>query len=122
MNRHTKEIRVDLSVSSEDDGDRTVITVGGEVDVYTASVLREQLDQQIGAGRRHLVLDLRNVTFMDSTGLGVLVGRLKLIRMRGGTMRLVCNSERILKVFAITGLDKVFQIFDSLEAARRGSA
>ncbi|HET8600399.1 MAG TPA: STAS domain-containing protein [Segeticoccus sp.] len=113
---------MDLSVSSEDDGDSTVITVGGEVDVYTASVLREQLDQQIGAGRRHLVLDLRGVAFMDSTGLGVLVGRLKLIRMRGGTMRLVCNSERILKVFAITGLDKVFQIFDSVEAAQGGVA
>ncbi|HET7303798.1 MAG TPA: STAS domain-containing protein [Segeticoccus sp.] len=108
---------MDLSVSAEDDGDATVITVSGEVDVYTAAVLRERLDEQIGSGRRHLVLDLRGVAFMDSTGLGVLVGRLKLIRMRGGTMRLVCNSERILKVFAITGLDKVFQIFDSLDEA-----
>ena len=66
---------------------------------------------------RHLVVDLQGVTFMDSTGLGVLVGRLKLVRVQDGTLKLVCTSERILKVFAITGLDKVFQIFDSIDEA-----
>ena len=98
---------MDLSISSADRGDVTVVHVAGEIDVYTAPVLRERLDEQISAGRRHLVVDLQGVTFMDSTGLGVLVGRLKL----------VCTSERILKVFAITGLDKVFQIFDSIDEA-----
>ena len=73
--------------------------------------------EQISAGRRHLVVDLQVVTFMDSTGLGVLVGRLKLVRVQDGTLKLVCTSERILKVFAITGLDKVFQIFDSIDEA-----
>lgn len=108
---------MDLSVTAVDDGEVTVITVGGEIDVYTAPVLRDQLDRQIAAGRHELVLDLRGVSFMDSTGLGVLVGRLKLIRLQGGSLRLVCSSERILKVFSITGLDKVFQIFDSVEEA-----
>jgi anti-sigma B factor antagonist len=107
---------VDLSISSADRGDVTVVHVAGEIDVYTAPVLRERLDEQI-AGRRHLVVDLQGVTFMDSTGLGVLVGRLKLVRVQDGTLKLVCTSERILKVFAITGLDKVFQIFDSTDDA-----
>jgi anti-sigma B factor antagonist len=108
---------VDLSISSADRGDVTVVHVAGEIDVYTAPVLRERLDEQISAGRRHLVVDLQGVTFMDSTGLGVLVGRLKLVRVQDGTLKLVCTSERILKVFAITGLDKVFQIFDSTDEA-----
>ena len=54
---------------------------------------------------------------MDSTGLGVLVGRLKLVRVHDGTLKLVCTNDRILKVFAITGLDKVFGIFDSIDEA-----
>jgi anti-sigma B factor antagonist len=55
---------------------------------------------------------------MDSTGLGVLVGRLKLVRGQNGTLRIVSSQDRILKVFKITGLDKVFHIYDSVEVAQ----
>ena len=108
---------MELSISSDARGEVTVVHVGGEIDVYTAPVLRERLDEHISAGRHHLVVDLEDVSFMDSTGLGVLVGRLKLVRAHNGTLRLVCSSERILKVFSITGLDKVFQIFATLDDA-----
>jgi len=108
---------VDLSISSDARDDVTIVHVGGEIDVYTAPVLRERLDEHISAGRDHLVVDLENVSFMDSTGLGVLVGRLKLVRVTNGSLRLVCSSERILKVFSITGLDKVFHIFGSVDDA-----
>jgi anti-sigma B factor antagonist len=113
---------VDLSISSESRGEVTVVHVGGEIDVYTAPMLREHLDEQISLGRHHLVIDLEDVPFMDSTGLGVLVGRLKLVRVKDGSLRLVCASERILKVFSITGLDKVFQIFTSLDDALAANA
>ncbi|GAA1241720.1 MULTISPECIES: STAS domain-containing protein [Oryzihumus] len=108
---------MDLSISSAERGGVTVVHVGGEIDVYTAPTLRERLDEQIKAGHTHLVVDLSGVTFMDSTGLGVLVGRLKSVRAQDGSLRLVCSAERILKVFAITGLDKVFQIFGSVDDA-----
>ena len=113
---------MDLSISSESRGEVTIVHVGGEIDVYTAPMLREHLDEHIAQGRHHLVVDLESVPFMDSTGLGVLVGRLKLIRVNNGTLRLVCSSERILKVFSITGLDKVFQIFASLDEALAATA
>jgi anti-sigma B factor antagonist len=106
---------VDLTITSEVRGEATVVHVGGEIDVYTAPVLREHLDEHISAGRHNLVVDLGGVSFMASTGLGVLVGRLKLVRAAGGTLRLVCSSDRILSVFSITGLDKVFQIFPSID-------
>jgi anti-sigma B factor antagonist len=108
---------VDLRISSDVREDVTVVHVGGEIDVYTAPVLREHLDEHISQGRHELVVDLGDVSFMDSTGLGVLVGRLKLVRVKNGTLRLVCSSDRILKVFSITGLDKVFQIFPSVDDA-----
>lgn len=113
---------MDLSISSESRGEVTIVHVGGEIDVYTAPMLREHLDEHIAHGRNNLVVDLEDVPFMDSTGLGVLVGRLKLIRVNDGTLRLVCSSERILKVFSITGLDKVFQIFGSLDEALAATA
>jgi len=108
---------VDLSITSEVRGETTVVHVAGEIDVYTAPLLREQLDEHISAGHDDLVVDLGGVSFMASTGLGVLVGRLKLVRAANGTLRLVCSSERILSVFSITGLDKVFQIFPSVDDA-----
>jgi anti-sigma B factor antagonist len=114
-------ILVDLSVSSSERGSVTVVHVEGEIDVYTAPLLREVLDKQVAAGRTDLVVDLEKVTFMDSTGLGVLVGRLKLVRGQNGTLRIVSAQERILKVFKITGLDKVFHIYATVDEALAAS-
>ena len=113
---------MDLSVSTSDHGALTVVHVGGEIDVYTAPLLREALDRQVAAGRTDLIVDLEDVTFMDSTGLGVLVGRLKLVRGQNGTLRIVSSQDRILKVFKITGLDKVFHIYESVDSAQAAAA
>ena len=108
---------MDLSLSSRPEGDRTVVEVGGEIDVYTAPKLREQLVELVQAGQYHLIVDMERVDFLDSTGLGVLVGGLKRVRAHDGSLRLVCSQERILKIFRITGLTKVFPIHSSVEEA-----
>lgn len=108
---------MDLSVTSREQGDRTVVEVSGEIDVYTAPVLRERLNDLVGEGHHHLVVDMEKVDFLDSTGLGVLVGGLKRVRSHDGSLHLVCTQEKILKVFRITGLTKVFPIHDSVDAA-----
>jgi len=112
---------VDLALSTREEDGRTVVSVTGEVDVYTAPKLREQLVSLVDAGRYDIVVDMEAVEFLDSTGLGVLVGGLKRVRTHDGTLRLVCTQERILKIFRITGLTKVFPIHDSVaEAVRAG--
>jgi anti-sigma B factor antagonist len=111
---------VDLSVTSREQGGRTVVVVGGEIDVYTAPVLRERLNELVAEGHHQLVVDMESVEFLDSTGLGVLVGGLKKVRQHDGSLHLVCTQEKILKVFRITGLTKVFPIHDSVEAALGG--
>jgi anti-sigma B factor antagonist len=108
---------VDLTLGTRDEGDRTVVEVGGEIDVYTAPKLREQLVDLVNAGRYHLVVDMEKVEFLDSTGLGVLVGGLKRVRAHDGSLRLVCTQERILKIFRITGLTKVFPIHETVAEA-----
>jgi anti-sigma B factor antagonist len=95
----------------------TVLAVKGEVDVYTAPRLRERLVELVSDGKYQIIVDLEGVEFLDSTGLGVLVGGLKRLRSNDGELGLVCTQSRILKVFEITGLTKVFPIFDSVDAA-----
>jgi anti-sigma B factor antagonist len=108
---------VDLSLVTRTEGDKTVIAVGGEIDVYTAPKLREQIVQLVEDGQYHLVVDMEQVEFLDSTGLGVLVGGLKRVRAHDGSLRLVCTQERILKIFRITGLTKVFPVHGSVAEA-----
>ena len=108
---------MEFAVSTRTEGPFTVVEVSGEVDVYTAAKLRAALDEEIAAGRNRLVVDLDAVTFLDSTGLGVLVGRLKVVRNHSGWLRLVCTQDRVLRVFRITGLDTVIGIHDTLEDA-----
>jgi anti-sigma B factor antagonist len=95
----------------------TVIAVGGEIDVYTAPKLRERLIGLVEDGSYQLIVDMEDVEFLDSTGLGVLVGGLKRVRAQDGWIDLVCTQSRILRIFRITGLNKVFNIFDTVPDA-----
>ena len=98
-----------------------VLAVSGEVDVATVPRLREQLHALVASGTPRIVVDLDAVDFLDSTGLGVLVGALKRVRSNGGELALVCTSPRIRKVFEVTGLTKVFALYDTVDAAASGT-
>lgn len=108
---------MEVTVTSRTSGARTVVQVTGEIDVYTAPLLREELASLIDSEHSDLVVDLTGVGFMDSTGLGVLVGALKKLRTIGGDLQLVINSEKVLKVFRITALTQVFTIHETLDDA-----
>ena len=87
-----------------------VISLAGEVDLYTAPEFKQQLLEVIAQGGKDVIVDFTNTTFIDSTTLGVLVGGLKRLRPDGRTLALVCSDPNITKIFEITGLDKVFPI------------
>jgi anti-sigma B factor antagonist len=99
-----------------------VVVVGGEIDVYTAPKLREHIIDLVSNGSHHLIIDMENVDFLDSTGLGVLVGGLKRVRAHEGSLDLVCTQDRILKIFRITGLTKVFAIHATVDEALASTA
>src|ERR687892_488978 len=92
----------------------SVVDVEGEIDVYTAPKLREKLIELVSEGSYDVVVNLEAVDFLDSTGLGVLVGALKRVKAHDGSLSLVCTQD---KIFKITGLTKVFPIHDSVEEA-----
>ena len=108
---------MDLRMELEDRDGVPVLHVFGEVDVSTAPRLRQQLVEIAAAGDASAVVDLDPVEFLDSTGLGVLVSGLKRFRTQGGDLFLVCTQRRVLKVFEITGLTKVFSTHVSVDDA-----
>ncbi len=108
---------MELTLSSREVGDRTVVEVGGEVDVYTAPKLDAELTSLVGSGKSVIVVDFSGVEFLDSTGLGVLVKALKHVKEAGGSLSVVATSERIIKVFRITGLDAAIPLHDTVDSA-----
>jgi len=95
-----------------------VIELEGEVDVYTAPQLKQQMINLLESGNKQMIIDLTKVEYLDSTALGVLIGGLKRMREMDGNMVLVCPSARIRRVFEITGLDKIFDIYNTADEAQ----
>jgi anti-sigma B factor antagonist len=108
-------MNLDLDISTQ--GDTSIVTLVGEIDVYTAPRLRQALIDLVSQGATDIVVDMDRVDFLDSTGLGVLVGGLKRVKSAEGDLRLVVTQDRIMKIFDITGLSKVFPIRGSLDEA-----
>jgi anti-sigma B factor antagonist len=109
---------MDLKLRTHKIGGATVVEVAGEVELHSAGELRDEL-QQAGEGERPcVVVDLSRVSFIDSTGLGVLVGAFKRVRERG-SLSIVCPQRSIRRVFEITGLMQVFPFHQNLDEAVR---
>ena len=98
------------------------IALSGEVDLYTAPRLKEELVGAIEGGATNVVVDMTDTTFIDSTTLGVLVGGLRRLRPNGGELALVVTDRNIRKIFEITGLDRVFSLHETPEDAVSGLA
>jgi anti-sigma B factor antagonist len=114
---------VDLKLGHYNKDGIEVIDVRGQIDIYTAPRLRELLIDLVSKNNYQLIVNMDKVEFLDSTGLGVLVGGLKRVRAHDGSLDLVCTQERILKIFRITGLTQVFGIHETVNqaiAAKKG--
>jgi anti-sigma B factor antagonist len=113
---------VDLSVNERTVDSQVVADVRGEVDVHSAAHLRDRLIGVLDSDTDSVVVDLTELGFIDSTGLGALVAARNHAEATGSTLRLVCSSERLLKLFRITGLHEVFAIYPNVDdAVRAGS-
>jgi anti-sigma B factor antagonist len=108
---------VDLTVQASQVGEASVVSVAGDLDVHSAPVLQADLAQISRRPGVTLVIDLSDVEFIDSTGLGVIVTTLKHVREADGTLAVVSSTPRVLKVFAITGLDVVIPLHATLAEA-----
>ena len=108
---------MDLELETTTRGGASVLTLRGEIDVYTAPRLRQAIVDLVDAGTSHIVVDMEKVDFLDSTGLGVLVDGMKRVKSREGTLGIVATQDKILKIFDITGLNRAFAIHASVDEA-----
>ncbi|MEA2479769.1 MAG: anti-sigma factor antagonist [Thermoleophilaceae bacterium] len=97
------------------DAETHVVEPRGEIDLATAGILKTCLEGALAADKRHVIVDLEDVDFIDSTGLGVLLSVERRLQAGGGTLIVACPNEGVRKVFEITGLDQVL----SLQASRK---
>jgi anti-sigma B factor antagonist len=105
---------MNLKVTPRRVDERTqALDLEGEVDVYTAPLLRQEIMDQVDAGVTHLLVNLEKVEYLDSTGLGILIGGVKRLKEQNGSLKLVGPSARITRIFEITGLNKIFDVYAS---------
>lgn len=107
---------MELTLQTRTAGKRTVVEVSGEIDMYTSSQLRTALLQLLDDGVVDIAVDVEGVDFCDSTGLGVFIGMLRRLREVDGSLVIVCDRPQMLKIFQLTGLDRVLDIRPSLAA------
>ena len=110
--------KVDIEIKEA--GDYTVLTPDGDLDVYTVGSLRDALGRLIEAEDPRVVVDLDNVPFMDSSGLGALMGGVRRLREAGGDLAISCTREQHLKLFNITGFGEGVSIAPTVEEAAKG--
>lgn len=108
---------VDLQLSARAGRACTVVWVRGELDMDTRAQLQDFLRDVVDAGARNVVLDLAEVPFMDSSGLGLLVDLLKVLRDKGGRLRLAAVQEPVRNVLALSAVDQVVDLYDTVEGA-----
>jgi anti-sigma B factor antagonist len=104
------------------EGGKQIVAVTGEIDLFTAPEFKQRVSAPIDAGRSNVIVDLTATTFIDSSSLGVLIGAHRRLKLRGGSLVVVCDNEAIVKTFRITGLDGVFTLVKSLDDALDGDA
>ena len=111
----------ELSIDKQQVDDSTaVLLVSGELELANCATLRETVVELLAQSVTQLVLDLSALSFIDSSGVGVVIGALKRVRERNGALTLVITTPAIRRVFEITGLTEVFSVFDSREEALAG--
>jgi anti-sigma B factor antagonist len=111
------ELSIDLK--REDGGETVVLNVRGSMDIATSPTVRAAISEAIGGGANDLIVDLSRLDFLDSTGLGVLIGAHRRTAENNGSLRLVVREGPISRLLNITGLIAVFAVYHSLDDARR---
>ena len=107
-----------LKIETKRCGDQTVLfEIAGEMDVFSVPAVKERIVQAVSDGDHFLIIDLREVSYMDSTGLGVLIGGLKRAREHGGNLCLLAPHSRVRKILKVTGLEKTLCSYNTIEEA-----
>jgi anti-sigma B factor antagonist len=106
---------MNLKIEIDDKNKETLVFVSGEIDAFTAPKLREELLPLAEEPNKLVIVSLKDVSYLDSTGLGVFIGFFKELKKNNGDLRLIDLSERLNRLFEITGLSNIITISSKSE-------
>lgn len=106
-----------MSFEEVDEGTHVVLAPKGKFNLVEAPPLKARMDDLVAAGQARLVVDLHAVDFIDSSGLGALVGGLKAARQQGGDLRIAAAGEQVRAVLKLTNLDRILAPYATVEEA-----
>lgn len=109
-----------MNIEQRDSANAVVLAVEGRLTAAVAPQLRTAVSDLVAAGRTRLVVDLAKVDFIDSSGLGALIGALKATRVAGGDLRIAAAGEQVRQVLRLTNLDRVLHVYPDAEGAFEG--
>lgn len=113
----TQAVR-ELDITTEEAGAGVaVVALAGEIDLYTCPEFKQELLRVIADGANLIVVDLTKTTFIDSTALGVIIRGVDRLKQRDGRLVVVCADPNIVKIFEVTGLNRVFSVYCSRDEA-----
>lgn len=98
-------------------GKTLIASISGELDQHYASEVRHDLDAKISGGCKDLVFDFSGLEFMDSSGIGVIVGRYKAIKSMGGKVRIANINPQVSRIIKLSGIEKIIPVYDSVNSA-----
>ena len=109
-----------MNIITKDVRDCLVVTIDGDIDHHFAEDIRNKIDQEfLSKTNKNIIFDFSRVTFMDSSGIGVIIGRYKLAKSRGGRVIIACVSSELRRIYEISGLKKIIPGFATLDEALR---
>ena len=112
-----------MTIETERIGTNLIVEIDGELDLETSPTFREIVDEKLNHfdSIKHLVLDLQKVSFIDSSGLGVILGRFKRLNQHGGKVSAIHVSDQIRRIFQLSGLLKIMEIYEDRQGALNNS-
>lgn len=106
-----------MNVEFKRNGHTLIVNLSGELDHHSAEKIREEIDLTMDKGFKNLIFNFSKVSFMDSSGIGVIIGRYKKVQRKGGITCITCLSDKIKRIFDISGLFKIIPYYSSDEDA-----
>lgn len=107
-----------MNIGFDFTNNKLIIRIDGDIDHHTCEEIRNKVDQEINRRNpRSIIFDMKNVNFMDSSGIGVIIGRYKLIMTNGGIAAMINLKPQVKRVYDICGLKKIIPIYENEKAA-----
>jgi anti-sigma B factor antagonist len=109
-----------MDITAERRQTATVIGISGRLDLLSAADMKQRMVDEVTAGQRRIVVDLSGVSFLDSSGLGALIGALKVARLAGGDLHIARPTEQAQMILELTTLNRVLRPYATVEEALAG--